>query len=189
MQASRSITRQYGGTGLGLAITQRILHLMKSDLLVESEPDKGSKFHFVIEFKLVDERTAGQLQNDISGFDLKGKHILLVEDTLFNVLYATQLLDGWHAKTSVADNGEIAVNMIKSETYDLILMDLQMPVMDGYTATREIRNYDSNIPIIALTASATADVKEKIQEAGMQDYIVKPFTPDELLIKLKRLLS
>ena len=186
MQASRSITRQYGGTGLGLAITRRILGLMNCDLLVESEFGKGSKFHFIIELPFVNADIVEQLETDIAGFDLKHKHILLVEDTLFNVLYATQLLEGWNAAVSVADNGEIAVNMLKAREYDLVLMDLQMPVMDGYTAANKIREFNTTTPMVALTASATADVGDKVLQAGMQDYIVKPFNPDELLLKIKR---
>jgi len=128
------------------------------------------------------------LENDIADFTLKDKALLLVEDTLFNVLYATQLLEGWDAKVEVADNGERAVRMLQTNNYDLILMDLQIPVMDGYTATTRIREFNKITPIMALTASATSEVREKVLEAGMQDYIVKPFNPDDLIIKLKRYL-
>ncbi len=189
MQASTSITRQFGGTGLGLAITRRILGLFKSDVNVESELGKGSRFHFTIELKIVDAEEINKLENDIAGFDLKYKRLLLVEDTLFNVLYATQLLEGWNAEVAVADNGQIAVDMMKNANYDIVLMDLQMPVMDGYTATVKIREHDQKTPIIALTASATSNVRDKVLEAGMQDYIVKPFNPDELLLKLKKYLA
>jgi CheY-like chemotaxis protein len=186
MQASTSITRQYGGTGLGLAITRRILTLFHSDIIVESELGKGSKFHFTIELKTVDDDEMHRLENDIAGFDLKNKRLLLVEDTLFNVLYATQLLEGWNATVDVADNGQIAVSMMQNTDYDIVLMDLQMPVMDGYTATVKIREFNTKTPIIALTASATSDVRDKVLASGMQDYIVKPFNPDELILKLKR---
>jgi signal transduction histidine kinase/CheY-like chemotaxis protein len=189
MQASTSITRQYGGTGLGLAITRRILALMGSDILVESELGKGSKFHFTLELTTVAQDKVVELENDIAGFDLKGKRLLLVEDTLFNVLYASQLLEGWNAEVEVADNGAIAVEMMQQAGYDLVLMDLQMPVMDGYTATARIREFDHSTPILALTASATSNVHEKVLEAGMQDYILKPFNPDELILKLKKYLS
>jgi len=186
MQASTSITRQYGGTGLGLAITRRILNLFKSDIIVESELGKGSKFHFTVELPTVDAEEMQRLENDIAGFDLKNKRLLLVEDTLFNVLYATQLLEGWNATVDVADNGQIAVDMVQCAEYDIVLMDLQMPVMDGYTATEKIREFNKKTPIIALTASATSDVRNKVLASGMQDYIVKPFNPDELIIKLKK---
>ncbi|MCR8556575.1 response regulator [Mucilaginibacter sp. BJC16-A38] len=186
MQASTSITRQYGGTGLGLAITRKILGLFNSDIIVESELGKGSKFHFTLELNTVDAAQINQLENDIAGFDLKNKRLLLVEDTLFNVLYATQLLEGWNATVEVADNGEIAVQMMKDTNYDIVLMDLQMPVMDGYTATTKIREFNLETPIVAITASATSNVRDRVLEAGMQDYIVKPFNPDELIIKLKK---
>jgi signal transduction histidine kinase/CheY-like chemotaxis protein len=188
MQASTSITRQYGGTGLGLAITRRILGLFKSDIVVESELDKGSKFYFTLELNTVDAEKIDQLENDIAGFNLKNKRLLLVEDTLFNVLYATQLLEGWDASVDVADNGEIAVQMMQQQSYDLILMDLQMPVMDGYTATTKIREFNQDTPIIAITASATSNVRDRVMEAGMQDYVVKPFNPDDLIIKIKKYL-
>jgi signal transduction histidine kinase/CheY-like chemotaxis protein len=189
MQASTSITRQYGGTGLGLAITRRILALMGSDILVESELGKGSKFHFTLELKTVTQDKIAELENDIAGFDLKGKRLLLVEDTLFNVLYASQLLEGWNAEIEVADNGAIAVTMMRSSAFDLVLMDLQMPVMDGYTATLKIREFNSTTPIIALTASATSDVRERVIGVGMQDYILKPFNPDDLILKTKKYLN
>ncbi len=188
MQASTSITRQYGGTGLGLAITRRILGLFNSDIKVESELGKGSKFHFTLELNTVDADQVTQLENDMAGFDLKNKRLLLVEDTLFNVLYATQLLEGWNATVEVADNGEIAVQMMQQANYDIVLMDLQMPVMDGYTATNKIREFNQDTPIVAITASATSNVRDKVLEAGMQDYIVKPFNPDELILKLKKYL-
>lgn len=186
MQGSTSITRQYGGTGLGLAITRRILKLYGSDIHVESEPGKGSRFHFVLDLPIVNDQTVNELQNDIADFTLKNKRLLLVEDTLFNVLYATQLLEGWDASVDIADNGEIAVAMVQKTTYDLVLMDLQMPVMDGYTAAKKIRTFNKETPMIALTASATSDVVEKVLEAGMLDCIVKPFNPDDLIVKLKK---
>jgi CheY-like chemotaxis protein len=189
MQESTSITRQYGGTGLGLAITGRILGLFNSKIKVSSELGKGSKFHFSLELKTLGPNDEIPGENDITDFDLNGKRILLVEDTLFNVLYATQLLEGWNANVDVADNGAIAVEMAKKGNYNLILMDLQMPVMDGHTAANKIREFDAEIPIIALTASASSDVREKIMASGMQDYVTKPFNPDDLIIKLKKYLS
>ena len=187
-QASTSITRQYGGTGLGLAITKKILNLHHSDIEVESEPGKGSKFFFTIELEIV-EGNANDLNGDETlDFDLHEKRILLVEDTLFNIVYATQLLEGWNIIVDVAENGELAVEKIKETPYDLVLMDLQMPVMDGYTATRKIREFDPNTPIVALTASATSNVREQVMKAGMQDYVTKPFNPDDFYVKLKKYL-
>ncbi|BAU54881.1 Autoinducer 2 sensor kinase/phosphatase LuxQ [Mucilaginibacter gotjawali] len=189
MQASTSITRQYGGTGLGLAITKRILLLLGSDIKVKSEIGKGSVFSFTLELKTVEAGDNNAPEDDSVDFDLDNKCILLVEDTLFNVLYATQLLESWKAKVNVAENGAVAVEMLKNNKCDLVLMDLQMPVMDGYTATTKIREFDKETPIIALTASATSDVRKKVMQAGMQDYVTKPFNPNDFFIKLKKYLG
>ena len=188
-QASTSITRQYGGTGLGLAITKKILNLHHSDIEVISEPGKGSMFYFTIELEIVEGNASDLNGDETLDFDLHEKRILLVEDTLFNIVYATQLLEGWNIIVDVAENGELAVEKIKETPYDLVLMDLQMPVMDGYTATRKIREFDLNTPIVALTASATSNVREQVLKAGMQDYVTKPFNPDDFYIKLKRYLA
>jgi signal transduction histidine kinase/CheY-like chemotaxis protein len=185
-QASTATTRQYGGTGLGLAISKRILNLMGSEIRLNSVINEGSTFYFDLEL-----RTAGpnQINNDFelaSEFDLQNKTILLVEDTLFNVLYATQLLEGWNARILVAENGLIAIDTLQKNHCDLILMDLQMPVMDGYTASVKIRAFNSHIPIIALTASSTFDIREKVLEAGMQDLVTKPFNPNDFYLKIKK---
>ena len=109
----------------------------------------------------------------------------MVEDTPFNILFTTQLLEGWNTVIDIAENGAIAVEKVQIQSYDLVIMDLHMPVMDGYTATRKIREFNQHIPIIALTASATVDIEQKIFDAGMQDFITKPFNPDDLFFKIK----
>jgi len=186
MQASTSITRKYGGTGLGLAITKRILGLLHSDINVSSQPGSGSTFYFTLQLKVaeIDHNTVAA--EDVIDFDLKGKRILLVEDTQFNILFATQLLESWNATIDVAENGLLATEKLQQNSYDLVLMDLQMPVMDGYTATIKIREFNTAIPIIALTASATTNVREKVLTVGMQDYVTKPFNPNDFYLKLKR---
>lgn len=188
-QASSSITRQYGGTGLGLAITKRILGILNSDIEVSSELGKGSKFYFTLELKTVEIQNEDGSGDYVLDFNLKQKSILLVEDTLFNVMYATQLLASWNAVVAVAENGAVAVEMLKNCPYDLVLMDLQMPVMDGYTATVKIREFNKITPVIALTASATSNVREKVITVGMQDYVTKPFNPDDFFVKLKKYLG
>ncbi len=187
-QASSSITRKFGGTGLGLAITKKLLNLMNSDIRVESQPGKGAKFYFILHL----ERSAietEEITEQSTDFDLKQRKILLVEDTYFNVLFATQLLEGWNAMVDVAENGLISIDKMKNNNYDLVLMDLQMPEMDGYTATQKIREFNTTTPIIALTASATSNVKEKTEKAGMNDYVTKPFNPDDFFHRLKKYLS
>jgi signal transduction histidine kinase/CheY-like chemotaxis protein len=187
-QASTSITRQFGGTGLGLVISKKILEIMGSTINCTSVLGKGSTFYFELELEVADTIDKETDQQN-HGFELSGKKILLVEDTVFNVLFATQLLEHWHAIVDVAENGKEAVDMMRDNTYDLVLMDLQMPVMDGYTATVKIREFNSTTPIIALTASATNDVRKKVLAAGMQDYVTKPFNPDDFYNRLLKQLA
>jgi CheY-like chemotaxis protein len=156
---------------------------------VKSVQGKGSVFSFTLNLQ-IDGKTDDILTDDGQvEFDLNNKKILLVEDTLFNVLYATQLLENWNANVEVAENGAVAVEMMRNSDCDLVLMDLQMPVMDGYTATSKIREFNGTTPIIALTASATSNVREKVMHVGMQDYVTKPFNPDDFFVKLKKYLS
>jgi signal transduction histidine kinase/ActR/RegA family two-component response regulator len=182
-QANTNITREYGGSGLGLTIIKLLLQLQKSDISLSSEEGAGSKFYFTLGFKksntsLQDEED--KIQNNDAP-DLTNIHILLVEDVEFNVMVAEKMLQNWKATVDVASNGEIAVEKAKQNKYDIILMDLQMPVMDGYTATRKIRESNNTTPIIALTASITMDIQGRAMEFGMNDCITKPFNPNDLL--------
>jgi len=189
MQESTSTTRKYGGTGLGLAISKKILGLLHTTIEVDSDLGKGSTFSFYLRIKIAESKDWIPNQDEVVFFDLKNKRILLVEDTLYNVFYATQLLEGWNTQVECAENGEKGWEMAKQNDYDLILMDLHMPVMDGYDCTRKIREFNTNIPIVALTASATSNVREKVISVGMQDYVTKPFNPDDLFYKLKKYLG
>jgi len=184
-QASSSITREFGGTGLGLAITADLLRLMNSEIKVDAEVGRGSNFYFTLELAYASEMEAMKGSSTFIEEDLGQAKILLVEDTPFNVLFTTQLLEGWNTVIEVAENGAIAVEKIQSGSYDLVIMDLHMPVMDGYTATRKIREFNQQTPIIALTASATVDIEQKIFDAGMQDFVTKPFNPDDLFFKIR----
>jgi signal transduction histidine kinase len=184
-QASSSITREFGGTGLGLAITADLLRLMNSEIKVDAEVGRGSNFYFTLELAYASEMEAMKGSSKFIEEDLGQAKILLVEDTPFNVLFTTQLLEGWNTVIEVAENGAIAVEKIQSGSYDLVIMDLHMPVMDGYTATRKIREFNQQTPIIALTASATVDIEQKIFDAGMQDFVTKPFNPDDLFFKIR----
>ncbi|WP_207429750.1 histidine kinase N-terminal 7TM domain-containing protein [Pedobacter sp. SYSU D00535] len=189
-QASADTTRRFGGSGLGLTITKQLLRLMKSDVSVSSMPGKGSVFSFQLELK----NAADQQQQKIVAAKpdenlLVGKNVLIVDDNAMNVLLAKQFLKKWNIRFGIAKNGLEALNEVQSNDYDLVLMDLQMPEMDGYTATREIRRLPDGkfreLPIIALSASALAEVQEKVFEAGMTDFLTKPFTPDTLFDKLR----
>lgn len=185
-QASSSITREFGGTGLGLTITRRLLNLMGSEIFVESELGKGSTFYFILTLEVNPNATEEVFVKQHQDLTLEGIRVLLVEDTPFNILYATQLMEGWRAQVDVAENGLLAIEKAKHNFYHIILMDLQMPELDGYSATRAIREFNQEIPILALTASATSNVKEKTFDAGMNDYITKPFNPDEFYQRIKR---
>jgi len=184
-QASSSITREFGGTGLGLAITADLLRLMNSKIKVDTEVGRGSNFYFTLELAYASEMEEKKNSSFLINEDLGQAKILLVEDTPFNVLFTTQLLEGWNTVIEVAENGAIAVEKVQAGSYDLVIMDLHMPVMDGYTATRKIREFNQRTPIIALTASATVDIEQKIFDAGMQDFVTKPFNPDDLLYKIR----
>jgi PAS domain S-box-containing protein len=196
-QASADTTRRFGGTGLGLAITKRLLQLQGSEIMLESEPGKGSRFFFGLEFGRSNKSTE-DLGNPYSGLPSRfesfaGRRILLVEDNEVNTAMAVKIMQKWDLKIDHAATGIEAVDMIRENHYDLVLMDLQMPLMGGYEASRFIRSLSGEryqkVPIIALTASAMAEIKGKVREAGMNDYISKPFNPVELYAKIARHLG
>lgn len=186
-QAASDTTRKYGGTGLGLAITKRLLQLQDSDIELSSEVGKGSTFSFVLGFgkgaSLLKERVLGAPKEGL-GKELKGAKVLVVEDNTVNVLVVQKFLEKWGVDFTHAADGVEAVKKVEVQQFDLILMDIHMPNMDGYVATEMIRakkdGYYDSIPIIALTASALMDNKERIYDAGMNDIVVKPFKPAEL---------
>jgi CheY-like chemotaxis protein/nitrogen-specific signal transduction histidine kinase len=190
-QARSDTTRNFGGTGLGLAISKRLLELQGSQIQVESMPGKGSKFFFFLKFKNSTRKYAPKLSAKpvlAEKKSLSGIKILMAEDYAINVMVARQFLQNWDIDFDIAENGLAALDMVQKEDYDLVLMDLQMPEMDGYQATKEIRKLDhvkyQKLPIIALTASAMLDIKDKAFEVGMNDYISKPFNPNELYKKI-----
>ena len=188
-QASADTTRKYGGTGLGLAISKRLLELQNSTIYLESELGRGSCFHFELSFKKsTTKKSNSQTGSKPEKKSLKGTYILLAEDNRINVALAKQFLKQWDIECDVAENGKIALEMVQLRPYDLILMDLQMPEMDGYTATVEIRKLAEEryqtLPIIALTASAMNEVRESVISIGMNDSLTKPFNPDELYSKI-----
>ncbi|TAE55465.1 MAG: response regulator [Bacteroidetes bacterium] len=195
-QASADHTRKYGGTGLGLAICTRLLELQGSELKVVSEVDKGSTFYFTLGFELpADSNKAlrGHSDYEITDFkSLAGTRVLLVEDNLVNQKIAAKFLQKWDIEVETAVNGEKALLMLSDRAYDVVLMDLQMPVMDGYEATSRIRRLDgpkSAIPIIALTADAMQEVRNEVIASGMNDFVSKPFNPRDLYRKIVRFLG
>ncbi len=184
-QADTSVTRKYGGTGLGLVIAKRFVEMMQGCIYVESEPDKGSQFTFTAIFLLAKEE---HLQNtnitetrDIA-YIHAGGHLLLVEDNQINQLIAEELLKKDNYTLDIANNGQEALDLLEHNNYSAVLMDIQMPVMDGLTATKKIRQNPkfALLPIIAMSAHAMAGDKEKSLAYGMNDHITKPIVPEIL---------
>jgi len=199
-QESVSTTRQYGGTGLGLAIVKRLLELQGLKIQVSSKSGMGSEFSFNMEFPVSTEKvseptTSSNLQpsDSYSDSNLGALKVLVAEDNVVNVLLMKKLLSKWGIVPSIAENGERAIELVQYGNFDIILMDLQMPVMNGFDATIEIRKMPdprkSTIPIIALTASALYDIKEQIYQSGMNGYVSKPFKPAELLEMIQNLTA
>jgi signal transduction histidine kinase/CheY-like chemotaxis protein len=190
-QADSSTSRSYGGTGLGLAITKRILELQGVALNLRSEPGKGSVFYFSQAFAVSDEPVTQEVEpaeQQEPDKQLQDVSILVVEDNPFNILVAQSLLERSGAVVDVANNGEEALKKVQPGKYRLVLMDLNMPVMDGFEATRRLRARGVTLPVIALTASLPAEVEKDVQSAGLTDIVVKPFNPDELFrVLLKHL--
>ena len=189
-QASNETTRKYGGTGLGLTITKKLVELQGGKISVESTIGKGSEFSFSLHFKKAQKGMVINTQANDSAINpdfLKDAKILLVEDNELNQLLAIKVFEKWNKKIDVAANGKIAIEKINNNTYDIILMDIQMPEMDGLELTSYIRKNmgeKSNTPIIALTAHATVDEERKCLENGMDDYLSKPYDFNVLLSKI-----
>jgi signal transduction histidine kinase len=186
-QAETKTSRQFGGTGLGLVITKKLLNLLGSDIQFDSEIGKGSNFFFVLHLPIDAKGTSvntNDLHEDYKEENLKGLRVLLVEDNIINTKIAQKIMSQWDVIVDCAENGLIGVEKFNANSYDVILMDLSMPVMDGYDATIEIRKTDKLIPIIALTASASFGYLDRALQIGINEYIIKPFNPKELNMKL-----
>lgn len=190
-QATTSTTRKYGGTGLGLTIVKGLLELMNSSIQVESEPGEGSKFFFelLLPVSEIQDSTGPVFGHDLNQLAIKNIHVLLVEDNKVNQLVAQKFLNNWGISVTVAQNGEEALELIQKQAFNLVLMDLQMPKMDGYQATKAIRSLGIDVPILALTASVRIGQKNRAIEVGMNDFLVKPLTPTDLYAKISRFIS
>lgn len=186
-QGDSSTSRGFGGTGLGLSICKRILELQQSSLNLISDEGRGSTFYFIQTFekstKKLKHQNPEQLPNE-KDKPLTGIPILLVEDNLMNVLVAQKYLERWGATIDVALNGQEALEKLDIHKHRLILMDLHMPVMDGYIAAAKMRENGIKIPIVALTANLPDEIAVRVKEAGIDDMVIKPFLPDELYRKV-----
>lgn len=191
-QADASITRKYGGTGLGLTIVKQLVELQNGKVSVSSIENKGTTFSIIIPYSI---GNVAEIEDQSSVFkgkkegqtNLKDLRILLAEDNDINRLYATSILKMWGCSADVAENGYVALEKVRNNDYDIILMDIQMPVMDGFEASKAIKMSGApknQIPIIALTANSSAIDIEKCLAAGMTDCIGKPFTPENLFAVL-----
>jgi signal transduction histidine kinase/CheY-like chemotaxis protein len=178
-QADNKITKKYGGTGLGLTISARLVELMESRIHVESIHGEGSVFSFELDFHKANTENLSQIASGtLQPFN--GIKALVAEDNKINLMVIKRFLNSWGIDTASAENGQIALSMAKANKYDLILMDLNMPVMDGKTASVHIREFDKDIPIIAITANTGENLKSELLTFGINDYIPKPFVPDVL---------
>ncbi len=185
VQADSSTSRSYGGTGLGLAICKRILQEQNSELEINSEVGVGTEFYFEQKFRVfgIIKEEVKTVENEIIHLSIKpliGIEVLLVEDNEMNILVAQKFLENWGAVTEVARNGQEALDMLDVNRHLIVLMDMHMPIMDGYEATRAMRNNKVTLPIVALTASIPGEIRNKVFHAGASDIILKPFDPNTL---------
>lgn len=194
-QVDGSYTRQFGGTGLGLSIAKKLVELMDGRIWVESSPGKGSRFSFVLTLKKESEQkeSGTKEQHDIlinKQVGLKGKKVLLAEDEKINRQLFKKIADFCMLDADMVNNGREAVEAVKISCYDLIMMDIQMPVMDGIEATKEIRKFQKTkgqyTPIIAVTAHALEGDKERYLSSGMDDYLAKPYCVEEFVEVVSR---
>src|SRR3984957_1484433 len=186
-QADSDTTRIYGGTGLGLSISARLVELMGSIILIDSAPGKGSTFHFSIGLQRGEVAEGVAVAPKVvpkSNEHFLNKRILLAEDNLFNANIARRFITGWGGEIDLVVDGRQALEFVSRKKYDLILMDVQMPLLDGFACTRKIRKHFKDIPIIAVTASPKNEIISEIIACGMNDFVSKPFKPNELRTKI-----
>ncbi|MDO5971656.1 ATP-binding protein [Flavivirga aquimarina] len=193
-QGSIQINRKYGGTGLGLSIVKGLIDILKGKIYVKSELEKGTTFYFEIplEYTSIEEEKDNKVtyfDGDASKLDLTNVKILVVEDNKINQMITKKILTKMNLKCDIVDNGEEAVEMIKANKYDIILMDIHMPGISGMEATKRVRAFDKELTIFALTAVTIEDKMHEFEEAGFTDIIPKPFKQEEFEKKLYNALA
>jgi CheY-like chemotaxis protein len=195
-QADDSMTRKYGGSGLGLTIVKNLTEIMGGKVLAESSgiPGEGTSFVFTLRLALP---PAPALEHSLPAAPRKGTvypkfdrpvSVLLVDDNNINLLLAKKILLHFGTIVTAVENGALAVQAAQEQQFDIILMDIQMPVMDGYMATQKIRERDTSIPILALSANVFADQIQKSIDSGMNAHLQKPFSTQDLFVAMSRLL-
>ena len=185
-QADISTTRLYGGTGLGLSISKKLAHLMQGDLDVESKLNDGTEFILTLPMTIQHDNLEKKTDHELHQTPKKGSKILLAEDNLLNQKLAERILKNMGMDVQVVSNGSLALDMMKKHSFDLIILDVQMPIMDGLEAARNIRLFDQKTPIIAMTANTLSEDRQACFDAGMNDYVVKPIDPKSFYKALVR---
>jgi PAS domain S-box-containing protein len=191
IQASSNTTRKYGGTGLGLSICKNLIEMQGGELWVESRLNEGTTFRFILPYKKHEAHLQDDAEQPATNYKLLGKkNVLVAEDVELNQFLAKHIMHSWGFEVTIAENGRKAVEALQEKDFDLVLMDIQMPEMDGINATQYIRQMTdskkASIPIIALTANALKGDSERYLQAGMNDYLSKPFTEESLFMVIKR---
>jgi signal transduction histidine kinase len=185
-QADSGTSRKFGGTGLGLSICKQLVEKFDSEIELKSETGKGSEFSFVLTLPTKIKHQPEALAVDVTGSkNLSDVRILVAEDNPVNMLLLRNFLHKWEASTVEVTNGEDALSRFKEEDFDLVLMDLEMPVMDGYAAIAEIRKMDNQTPVLAFTAALYDNMSQDLKSKGFNDFIHKPFKPQNLLQKIE----
>jgi hypothetical protein len=192
-QGSLQINRKFGGTGLGLSIVKNLLELMNSKIHLESQLGQGSKFWFNISFNVtedaMDDKNPNNIIYDVDYVALENRHVLVVEDNKINQMITKKILEKNKMKCLVADNGMDAIKMVQEHNFDVVLMDIHMPGISGIEATQKIREFDKELPIIALTAVTIDENLDDFYRAGFNEIIPKPFKPEEFFEKIYRTIN